>query len=136
MWQIIKATAVVQFSRSMLTLYAAFFVWPLLSYHNTIAPSGLLIFTCLLSAAGLGIFYSCVRVQYSRWIISTILIAIPAIVLALMCGMKIFSSPETWLDWLLEPLGWLLWLGLPIVASLSLFYDKSTTAYFMRAKSL
>jgi hypothetical protein len=130
MWQIIKAPLAVQFSRIALSLYAAFFIWPFWEFRHTISKEGIIFFGCFLFFSLLGIFCSCVRARYSRWIMAIIIISIPAVVLEGMCRMKIFSSPQSWWEWLIEPLIWFVWLALPIAFSYLLFKDKKAKKYF------
>ena len=130
MWQIIKAPLTVQFSRIAFVLYAAFFTWPLWKFRHTASQEGLVIFGCFLCFSLLGIFYSCIRACHSRWIMSVIIILIPAVVLALMIRMKIFSSPQSWWEWLLEPLPLIVWFGFPVIFAVLLFKDKKADKYF------
>ena len=87
-------------------------------------------FGCFLFLSLLGIFYSCIRTCHSRWVISTIMISIPTIVLVEMSHMKIFSAPQTWWEWLLEPLPLFVWFALPTWFSYLLFKDMKAKKYF------
>jgi hypothetical protein len=130
MWQIIKAPLAVQFSRIALSLYAAFFTWPLWKFRHTISKEGIIILGCYVLFSLFGIIYSCIRARHSRWIMSAIMISIPAIFLFGMFRMKIFSTPQTWWEWLLEPLPLLVWFAFPAVFSYLLFKDKKAKEYF------
>jgi hypothetical protein len=59
-----------------------------------------------------------------------IIILIPAIVLANIFYMRIFSSPQTWWEWLLEPLPLFVWLAIPVTFAWLLFKDKKAKEYF------
>ncbi|MEJ0088539.1 MAG: hypothetical protein WDM80_02070 [Limisphaerales bacterium] len=133
MWQVIKAPLAVQFSRIAFSLYIAFFTWPLWKFRHTISKEGIIVFGCFLFFSLLGIFYSFVRARHSRWIMSAIMISIPAIVLFEMYLMKIFSSPQTWWEWLLEPLPLFVWFAFPATFSYLLFKDKKAKEYFTGA---
>jgi len=61
---------------------------------------------------------------------SVIIILIPAVVLALMIRMKICSSPQSWWEWLLEPLPLIVWFGFPVIFAVLLFKDKKADKYF------
>ena len=130
MWQIIKAPLAVQISRIALSLYAGFFIWPFWEFRHTISKEGIAVFGCFLFLSLFGIFYSCVCARHSRWVMSAIMISIPAIVLEEMCRMKIFSTPQTWWEWLLEPLPLFVWFAFPATFSYLLFKDKKAKEYF------
>jgi biotin transporter BioY len=129
-WRIIKAPIAVQFNRIVFALYAVFFICPMWEYRRICSPKGWIIFSVFLFFSLLGFFYSCVRTRRSRWIMSAIIILIPAVFLTGMFYMGIFSSPQTWWDWLLEPLPFFVWLAIPVTLAYLLFKNKRAKEYF------
>jgi len=58
-------------------------------------------------------------------------ILIPAVVFVGM-SLMVWSRPQIWWEWLLDPLVLFIWFGMPVTLAVSLFRDKKTSEYFTR----
>jgi hypothetical protein len=133
---IIKAPFPVQLNRIAFAFYTSAFIWALWKNHHSASSEGWFVLSGFLFFSLLGFAYSCVRTLRSRWIMSAIVVLIPATVVEQMFQMKIFSTPQTWWEWLLDPLAALvIWFGLPVIFAFALFKDKKTEKYFSGART-
>jgi uncharacterized integral membrane protein len=126
--RVIKAPLGVQLNRAAFLIYAVFFSWPWWHFRHTIVASGLVIFGSFIFCSLFGLSYSFIRIRRSRWIMAVLGLAIPAAFWTLM--LSEFSRPAWW-EWPLDTvLVLVVWMGIPILLTISLFRDKKTSEYF------
>jgi len=126
---IIKAPLAVQFYRvafAVCAIYFGSFVWQERRIGSFVGLLELQAFTFF---SLLGLVYTCVRARRSRWILASLGILIPAVVLIGMSFM-ILSRPEAWWDWLLCLIEIVALFAIPVTFAMVLFRDKKTSEYF------
>lgn len=125
----IKAPIWLQLNRAVFVGYSIFFSWPLWTYRGTISAGGLIIFTSFVFLSLIGLGYSFIRLQQSRWVLTVLNLAIPAVFWTFMC-LTVFSKPAWW-EWPLDIFfASVIWLGYPSLLAASLFRDKKTSDFF------
>ena len=122
---VIKAPLAVQLYRSAFAacaIYFGVFVW---QERRIGSFAGLLELQAFTFFSLLGLVYTCVRARHSRWILATLGILIPAVILAGLLWL-VFSRPAWW-EW---PIVLLMWFTVPVTLAVALFTDKKTSEYF------